>query len=159
MFICYLQTYKSPFGKYKPVVQTFLSTYCWQIIFMYPKMGTNPQFWKPRSKNLRIISTWQVAGGVVVGSVVLDEWGDRWDVAGVQRRHARSAAHGRGLVVKVQHPTDTERLRLKTLISYISQPRSREVKKKTWKRRERIWTQKESGVKGGSSSWWILICP
>lgn len=67
---------------------------------------------------------------MVVGSVVLDEWGDRWDVAGVQRRHARSAAHGRGLVVKVQHPTDTERLRLRTLISYISRPRSREVKKK-----------------------------
>lgn len=40
---------------------------------------------------------------MVVGSIVLDEWGDRRDVAGVHGWHAGSAAHRRGLVVQVQH--------------------------------------------------------
>lgn len=44
-----------------------------------------------------------VIGGVVVGSIVLDKWGDRRDVAGVHSWHAGSTAHRRGLVVQVQH--------------------------------------------------------
>lgn len=40
---------------------------------------------------------------MVVGSVVLDERGDRRDVAGVHRWHAGSTAHRGGLVVQVQH--------------------------------------------------------
>lgn len=50
-----------------------------------------------------LILTWQVVGGGVVGSVVLDERGDRRDVAGVHGWHAGSAANGRSLVVHVQH--------------------------------------------------------
>lgn len=50
--------------------------------------------------------TWQVVGGVVVRSVVLDEWGDRGDVAGVHGWHAGGVAHRRGLVVQVQHPAE-----------------------------------------------------
>lgn len=40
---------------------------------------------------------------MVVWSVVLDERGNRRDVAGVHGRHAGSSADGRGLVVQVQH--------------------------------------------------------
>lgn len=41
---------------------------------------------------------------MIVGSVVLDERGNRRDVAGVHSRHAGSAAHRGRLVVQVQHP-------------------------------------------------------
>lgn len=41
---------------------------------------------------------------MIVGSIVLDERGDRRDVAGVHSWHAGSAAHGGRLVVQVQHP-------------------------------------------------------
>lgn len=49
------------------------------------------------------IITWQLIGGVVVWSVVLDERGNWRDVAGVHGRHAGSSADGRGLVLQVQH--------------------------------------------------------
>lgn len=40
---------------------------------------------------------------MVVGSIVLDKWGNRRDVAGVQGWHAGSTAYRRSLVVQVQH--------------------------------------------------------
>lgn len=43
---------------------------------------------------------------MIVGSVVLDEGGDRWDVAGVHGWNAGGAAHGGSLVVQVQHTDD-----------------------------------------------------
>lgn len=57
------------------------------------------------------IVTWQLVGGVVVRSVVLDERGNRRDVAGVHGRHAGSSADGRGLVVQVQHSAGEKQVR------------------------------------------------
>ena len=48
---------------------------------------------------------------MVVRSVVLNEGGDRRDVAGVHGRHVGSAADRRGLVVQVQHPAGRYRER------------------------------------------------
>lgn len=40
---------------------------------------------------------------MIIGPVVLDEWRDWWDVAGVHGWNAGGAAHRRSLVVQVQH--------------------------------------------------------
>lgn len=54
------------------------------------------------------VITRQLVGGVVVGSVVLDERGDGRNVAGVHRWHAGGATHRGGLVVQVEHPEDAD---------------------------------------------------
>lgn len=49
---------------------------------------------------------------MIIRPIVLDQRGDRRDVAGVHSGHAGSAAHRGGLVVQVQHSEGEHRVNM-----------------------------------------------